>query len=222
MLELFGRRQQDLLKLLMRNKEGLSKDELAIALDITRTAVGQHLNALEVDGYVRRGEERKTAGRPGQTYVLTGKGTDLFPKQYTWFSGLLLQAMREERGSEGLALWLRQLAGTIANSLQPRLEGKTGQELTDEVVRIMDELAFEARAVSPAGEPAIEASNCIYHELAKSYPEICQFDMELLSRLTGQGLDHNECMVRGGNVCRFKLQGSQAAVTASAHPDDKL
>lgn len=213
MLELFGKRQQDLLKLLLKHKEGLSKDELALALCITRTAVGQHLTALELDGYVGRGDERKTAGRPGRTYVLTGRGSELFPKQYTWFSGVLLQALKDERGSEGLSLWLRDIAGTVARSLEPRVAGLTDQARLDEVVRIMNELAFEAQAVpspeAPA-ENAIEASNCIYHELARSFPEVCQFDVALLSRLTGQDAIHSECMVRGGGVCRFRFQPGQA------------
>lgn len=207
MLELFGKRQQDLLKLLLKQKAGLSKDELAAALNITRTAVGQHLASLELDGYVSRGEERRTAGRPGQTYVLTARGSELFPRQYTWFSGMLLQALKDERGSEGLADWLRDIAGTVATSLQPRLAGKTGQDRLDEVVAIMEELAFEAGAVTPPdAPPAIEASNCIYHELAQRFPEICQFDVELLTRLTGRELRHSECMVRGGGVCRFQLR----------------
>lgn len=219
MLELFGQRQQDLLKLLRNNKAGLSKDELAAQLNITRTAVAQHLTALEVDGYVRRGGERKTAGRPGQTYVLTSRGTEVFPRQYSWFSGVLLHAVREERGSEGLAQWLREIAETIARSLAPRVEGQTGQARLGEVVRIMDELAFEARAVTASDAPAIEASNCVYHELAVTYPEICQFDIALISRLTGQDVHHAECMVRGGGVCRFKLSGgTQAPATSDATP----
>jgi len=207
MLERFGRRQQELLKLMLKNKGGISIDELAAEAQITRPAVRQHLTALEAEGFVRKGEERKTAGRPGQTYVLTVRGTDLFPKQYSWFSALLLQAMKEERGSEGLEEWLRGLAGTVAASLESRLMDKDGERRLEEVVAILNELAFEANAVLPEGRPeapAIEASNCVYHDLAQQFPEVCQFDLALLSKLTGSVVDHEECMVRGGTLCRFR------------------
>lgn len=207
MLERFGRRQQELLRLMLKNKAGVSIDELAAGAQITRTAVRQHLAALEADGYVCKGDERKTAGRPGQTFVLTTRGTDLFPKQYSWFSGLMLQALRQERGSEGLAQWFRELAATIAVSLAPRLAGKDEAQRLDEVATILNELAFEASVVHPTDRseaPAIEASNCVYHDLAAVFPEICQFDVELLTRLTGTPLEHHECMVRGGHVCRFR------------------
>lgn len=207
MLERFGRRQQELLRLMGKNKAGVSIDELAATTGITRTAVRQHLTAFEADGYVCKGEERRTAGRPGQTFVLTQRGLDLFPKQYSWFSGLLLHALKEERGSEGLTQWLKGMAGTIARSLQPRLEGLQEERRLQEVVAIMDELSFEADVSRAPGAPAIDASNCVYHELAKQFPEICQFDVELLSQLTGSELTHEECMVRGGNVCRFRTRG---------------
>ncbi len=208
MLDLLGKRQQELLKLMLMRKEGLSIDELAAEANITRPAVRQHLTSLEAAGFVCHGEERKTAGRPGQTFVLTKRGTDLFPKQYNWFSGLLLQAIKEERGSEGLSAWLREIAGAIGAGLTHRLEGMEDDRRLEAVVAIMNELAFESRAIHPDDSPderAIEASNCIYHDLARQFPEVCQFDLELLSQLTRSGITHQECMVRGGNTCRFRL-----------------
>ena len=54
--------------------------------------------ALERDGYVSKTAPRKTGGRPQNVYVLTEEGTNLFPKQYSWFSKLLIQTLREEVG----------------------------------------------------------------------------------------------------------------------------
>lgn len=208
MLERFGRSQQELLRLMMKNKVGVTIDELASETEITRSAVRQHLSALEAEGYVCKGEARKTAGRPGQTYVLTVSGTDLFPKQYSWFSGVLLQAVKEERGSDGLAHWLTGLAATVANSLETRLPDEVGEQRLEAVVAILNDLAFEASAVLPVDRPqeaAIEAANCVYHDLAKQFPEVCQFDQALLSKLMGSEGEHQTCIVRGGNTCRFRF-----------------
>jgi predicted ArsR family transcriptional regulator len=65
-------RQHQILKLLLENKRGLSIDEFAAALSISRTAVQQHLSNLERDGYIQAGVFNKTAGRPVRTFVLTG------------------------------------------------------------------------------------------------------------------------------------------------------
>ncbi len=64
MLEGLGRTQQDLLHALLLQPAGMSIDDLAQALTITRTAVRQHLAALERDGLVKRGATRPTGRRP--------------------------------------------------------------------------------------------------------------------------------------------------------------
>lgn len=199
-------RQQQLLRLLQQEKPGLTVDQIAAGLAITRNAVRQHLAALERDGYVRKAELRKTAGRPSIAYVLTRAGDELFPKQYSWFSSAVLGALRRERGSEALALFLRKIASSIAAGLESRVAGKAPEERVAALVQIMNELGYDARTVQAKGAPAtVVATNCVYHDLAREYREVCEFDYELMEKLTGRSVDHPECMVRGGNVCRFHL-----------------
>ncbi|MGZ3238385.1 MAG: methanogen output domain 1-containing protein, partial [Burkholderiaceae bacterium] len=51
----------------------------------------------------------------------------------------------------------------------------------------------------------IEADNCVFHNLALQNTAICQFDLALLSTFTDSKVDHQECMAKNGNVCRFKF-----------------
>src|SRR5687767_3343387 len=75
---------------------GMSVEEIADKLGITITAVRQHLVALERDGLVTRNATRASGGRPQHLFVLTERGREGFPRQYSWFSELLLKTMREE------------------------------------------------------------------------------------------------------------------------------
>jgi len=71
MTEKIRSRQQQILKLLLENKAGLSIDEIATALNISRSAVQQHFAVLERDGYIHAGVLNKIAGRLVQiAYVL--------------------------------------------------------------------------------------------------------------------------------------------------------
>lgn len=210
-----GERQQKLLLLLQREKSGLTVDELAERLAITRTAVRQHLAALTRDDYVRQQDLRKTAGRPGYVYVLTPAGDDLFPKQYSWFSSIMLNALRQELGSAGLASFLRRLASSVAASLEARVQGMSPAERVKALAQIMNEMGYDASDVSLPNAPAqIVATNCVYHDLAREFPEVCHFDYELAEKLTGGQVTHPECMVRGGKACRFVLEN----VPAKAKP----
>lgn len=208
-----GSRQQQLLDLLLRNKGGMTVDELAAALDITRTAVNQHLAVLERDGYVGKADLQKTGGRPGRLYTLTPSGIELFPKQYSWFSGLLLETLKKQLGSAGLESYLRAMAAQLAPGLRARLAGRDKAGQVAEVVRIMSEMHYQA-SMSGAGTqaemPAIEAHNCVYHHLAQHYPEVCQFDLALLAEVLQSDVAHEECIVRGGGVCRFKFRARVA------------
>lgn len=206
MLDALGKTQQKLLKALLANRKGVSIDTLAFYLDITRTAVRQHITALEHLGYLEKGEAVSTGGRPGQYYCLTQKGHDLFPKQYSLFSDILLRAVLAEKGEAGLGEWLNKLGADVAESFGARTTGLGTGERIIETVAIMNTLAYEACAVDAqqAGAlPAIEAANCVYHKLAADYRQVCQFDLALLSGLTGASVVHEKCIQDGDNICRF-------------------
>ncbi len=72
----------------------------------------------------------------------------------------------------------------------------------------MRELGYQSASIDPTNEkwPAIEASNCVFHTLAQRYPEVCYFDLAMMSEVVGCDVVHDECMVRGGHVCRFKFK----------------
>lgn len=193
---------------LLEHKAGVTLDELAASVGLSRTAVNQHLIALEREGYVRKASPRKTGGRPLHVYVLTEQGANRFPKQYSWFSKLLIRTLRERFGEEEASRYMYDLGVKMSADLIPRLVGKNRVERIAEIVQIMNEAGFVARTVSPNGAdklPRVECKNCVYHDLSKDYPEVCRFDVGFLSGLMGAEVEHQECMQRGGGACRFRF-----------------
>ena len=97
-----GNSRQRLLNQLLEHKSGATLDELAgprpeqnggqPAPDRARTG------RLCPQG--RPAQDRRP---PEQIYVLTEDGINLFPKQYSWFSKLLIQTLREQFGEEQAA-----------------------------------------------------------------------------------------------------------------------
>ncbi|MFA5530713.1 MAG: hypothetical protein WDA11_08600 [Thiohalomonadaceae bacterium] len=66
----------------------------------------------------------------------------------------------------------------------------------------MNRLHYQARPDTSRGL-GITASNCVYHDLVREHPEVCEFDLELLSTFMDMDVEHVECTARGGRVCRF-------------------
>jgi len=203
-----GETKQRLLAQLLDTRTGLSVDELAERLGISRSAVKQHLAGLERDGYVARGQARKTGGRPQQVYILTDTGVAVFPKQYSWFARVLFQTLRSKIGDDDLAQFMFDLGVDMSAAALPRIAGKTRLERIIEIVKIMNETGFAARVSPPAGPnqlPRIECQNCVYHDLSRDYPEVCRFDIGFITGLMGADVEHEECMQRGGQTCRFRF-----------------
>jgi predicted ArsR family transcriptional regulator len=207
MVGVLGDRQQRLLRQLLRNKAGLSVNELSRTLAVTRTAVRQHIAALMHDGFVSPGGTRPSGGRPQQLYLLTEVGKEAFPRHYSWFAQLLIDAIAREHGAAGLRARLRRIATAVAGQLRNRLSGRTSsRQKVQQLATLMDELGYDAHlAKDVRGAPTIEADNCVFQKLAMKDPQICQFDLALLSASTGSRVELHECMAQGGHVCRFRF-----------------
>jgi len=207
MLAILGNRQQELLKLLLKGKGGLTVVELSEGLKVTRNAVRQHLVALEKDGLVAPGESRPSGGRPEQLYVLTDAGRELFPRHYSWFAQLVVDSIRQESGVEALRERLDAMGSGVAQQLRGQHPGLLDrQQKVEKLAAIMEQMGYDANTPAVAGDaPVIEADNCVFHDLAMKNPEICQFDLALLSTFTDSKVDHQQCMAKGHAVCRFRF-----------------
>jgi DeoR family suf operon transcriptional repressor len=200
--------QQEVLNHLLERKSGATLEELMSLVGLSRTAINQQLVALEGQGFVRKAGSRKTGGRPQHVYVLTEEGTNRFPKQYSWFSKMLIDTLRQRVGAEQVSQFMYDLGVQMSAGLIPRLVGKNRAERIDEIVKIMNETGFVAKTIPSTGSeriPRVECKNCVYHDLSKDYPEVCRFDIGFLSGLMGAEVEHLSCMQRGGDSCSFKF-----------------
>ncbi len=208
MLQNISPRQHQILEQLLENRTGLSIDALAKVLDISRVAVQQHVVGLEGDGYIKKNSLNKTGGRPVAIYGITDKGINYFPKQYAWFSDLILSELWQEMGSEGFKDYMQRLGIRLADNLRSQFEGKNLNDRMDELLVIMTNLGFQVTTAveSEAGKSVIRANNCIYHDLAQKHNEICAFDLALMSSLLDKEVKQLSCMAKGDCACHFRIQ----------------
>lgn len=204
-VDVIGQRRQGILRLLLEQKDGLSVDELATRLGITRTAVREHLAGLERDRIVAPAASRaSTGGRPSRPYVLTERGHALFPKHYGLLARLLIEDLAE-RGEENVGEALTAMGARLAARMKGEVAGATLAERGASVARLMNGLGYEA-SFRAGDAPMIEALNCVYHDLAAGNPTICELDLALVGGLAEAEVEHRSCMARGDNACTFCLK----------------
>lgn len=213
-----GNTRQRLLRQLLSTPDGCTVEAMCERLRVSHNAVRQHLTALIGDAYVERVQARMTGGRPQSRYALTASGRELFPRNYGAIAGALLAQLHTHLGEDEVGTLLQQLGSTVA-ATQPILQPDDGPDgMARALAQRLDGLGYEAVPVRHGEEWQVEAFNCVFHALAQQHPQVCKFDLAYLEAVSGRRIHHMECIVRGGNVCRFRI-GADALHHGIAEPE---
>lgn len=201
-----SRSRDRILELMLRSDSPLSVQALAAAVGISRNAAHQQVMALEREGLIERASAIRTKGRPSQGFQLSPAGKATFPRQYSLLAKQLLVELSQILGPAELHLAMQRIGKSLAASLSDKVGVNADQEL---IAGLMRELGYESRVVAGDGGLEIEAHNCVFHDLAKADPSICEVDLALLESLSGKAVDHRRCMARGEGSCRFSFSPKQ-------------
>ena len=107
-------------------------------------------------------------------------------------------------GREALLHMMRGLGRRLAAEMERQVVDET------RIASHMNQAGYEAEVFfRSSGTPEIVAHNCVFHHLAATHPEVCELDLALIGTLGGGEVEHLECMVRQGQVCRFRLKRSE-------------
>lgn len=200
-----GSRQEQILTLLLNSAAGMSIDEMAAKLEISRNAVKQHLVVLEKQQLVTEAALNSTGGRPARSYALTEQGVNHFPKQYAWFCNLLLCDLAAELSTEALEKMMWNMGVKLAHSLAPQFSHKDPDQKLAALVELMQSLGYHAELEQIQGHMSLKAVNCVYHDLAQQHPALCQFDQALITTLLEKPVQQLSCMAKKDCDCRFNI-----------------
>jgi predicted ArsR family transcriptional regulator len=151
----------------------------------------------------------KTGGRPTQKYILTISGKELFPRQYSLFAKLLIDTLETDKGTHGLEKFFNLMGENFSNKYLPVLEELKTKDRVEKVAEILSNFGYEASVIQKKEkneESRIEISNCVYHELATSCFEICNFDRNIIETLTGKKVELKSCITHGAGKCCFAVK----------------
>lgn len=202
--------QQRILEYLLDHPDGAPLEELSGHLGITKTGAKEHVVKLESSGYLSFKDVRGPIGRPSRHYLLSNEGHEVFPRKYSWLSNTLLTFLAKDLGEKSLGILMEKLAIDVAASMKNRFEKtKSTAELLSAVTEALNELGYRTNLKqSDIRKGAIlEATNCVYHTVAKEHPALCTFDIKFIEEVTGgKDVRLESCIAKGGSVCRFCIK----------------
>lgn len=199
--------QKKILEFLLDKPEGATLTSISDYIEVTKTAAKEHILKLEHMGLITFEDAKGTVGRPKRSYKLTDSGHEVFPKQYSWLSSVLLELLAEDLGPKMVSRIMKDLGKKVALSMNDRFKDKTNAQLLAEISKAMNELGYRSflKQSDIRKGAVLEASNCVYHKIATEHPELCQFDVQFLESASGLKVKLESCIARGGSICRFCL-----------------
>ncbi len=202
--------QKRILDYLLEHPEGATLDELSAHLEITKSAAKEHIVKVEGHGFLIFKDTKGLIGRPKRRYLLSPEGHDAFPKQYSWLSSVLLELLAEDMGKETVSRLMSDLADKVSKSMESKFKAaKNSAELLALVTATLNDLGYRSslKQSDLRKGAIIEATNCVYHAVAKKHPELCGFDVKFIQNATGgMNVKLESCIARGGSVCRFCIK----------------
>jgi DeoR family suf operon transcriptional repressor len=183
-------------------------EELAASLEVTASAMRQHLTALEAEGLVTHHQVKGSPGRPKHVYHLTASAEGLFPKAYGELTTELLDYVQEADPALVESIFAKRRQRRIEGA-RARLDDRPFGERVAELGRILDEDGYLAE-VEPMEDGTgfrITEHNCAILSVASKYGLACSSELEFIrAALPDADIDRVKHMMAGAYVCAYEVR----------------
>ncbi|GGU91125.1 transcriptional regulator [Streptomyces albospinus] len=206
--------------------------ELALRLELTQAAVRRHLDALAAEGVVEPREKRvygtRGRGRPAKAFALTDCGRDAFDQAYDQLASDALRWIAQsagggEKGEAAVAAFARARLAAQAEGYRKAVDAAEPEARTEALAKALTADGYAATARS-APNPQLGEQLCQHHcpvaHVAEQYPQLCEAETEVFSRLLGTHVQRLATIAHGDGVCTTfvpKAGAGKAAHSSTVH-----
>jgi DeoR family suf operon transcriptional repressor len=198
--------QRHVLEVLKRHGE-VTPDELAVALEISSSAVRQHLVALRTAGLVVSHKDHGHAGRPADRYRATTLAEPLFATSSESLPIELLGHIEAEEPALIGRVFDRRRRQMV-ESAENRLAGSTIDEQVAILTELLDEQGYLADfECITDGHFRINLHNCAIWAVANRYPQACASELDYLRAVIPEAsVNRITHKTRGAHTCAYDIR----------------
>ncbi len=179
--------------------------ELAEAVGLSPIAVRHHLGSLQAENLIVAQEVRHGVGRPYYVYKLTEAGHEQFPQKYVRLTERLLEELKATLPPETIEQLFAHMAEGLAAEVRPELAGLPPEQKIDRLVELLGEEGFIARWERAGETFVLTGVSCPYIHIGQSHPEVCHFDIQLMTDVMETEVERCSCMIEGDTQCTFRI-----------------
>ncbi|WP_035775107.1 helix-turn-helix domain-containing protein [Arthrobacter sp. H5] len=192
----------------------VSAAELGYRLGFTPAAVRRHLDALSRDGLIQVkliSNPNSGAGRPARRYVLSQRGQTKLGNDYLHIAKAALAQLKRTAGPDAVEQFARTRFADMEARYRPLVDS-AGPLPEDKATALAEALTADGfvGSTTVVGRDAPQAAmlavqlcqgHCPIQELAAEFPDFCDQETEVFSRLLGVDVRRLSTLAGGGHVC---------------------
>ena len=195
---------------------------LAERLDLTPAAVRRHLDHLMAEGAVEAREPRtygiRGRGRPAKAFALTEAGRDRFDQQYDDLAAQALRFLAETGGDAAVKEFARRRVAGLEDDYQKALDRNPELTAAEAVAEALTESGYAASVrEGPVGEQLCQ-QHCPVAHVAHEFPQLCEAETEVISRLLGRHVQRLATIAHGDGVCTTCIPATPVGTSTGAAP----
>ncbi len=187
-------------------------------LALTPAGIRRHLDLLVGDGILEAKEPRTSIvrgrGRPSKVFVMTDYGRQNFEHSYDDLAVAALKFMSAQSGG--------QLVSAFAQSRAEDMERKGSAAIakrshkSEALATFLSEQGYAASVVArPMGEEICQ-HHCPIAHVAAEFPQLCEAETEVFSRLLGTHVQRLATIANGDGVCTTFIPSATTSTKSNA------
>jgi predicted ArsR family transcriptional regulator len=200
-------RTRDRVAQLLLERGSATAAEVGAELGLSPAAIRKHLDAMLADHLVEAREARprgpRGRGRPAKVFLLTAAAREGFPHLYDDIATSALRWISEHGGPAAVDAF----AATQVSALEERCRtalceaGDDPIARAEALARALTAEGYAANATTIASGGQLCQHHCPVAHVAAEFPELCDAETEVISRLIGTHVQRLATIAHGDGVC---------------------
>jgi predicted ArsR family transcriptional regulator len=188
---------------------------LAERLELTPAAVRRHLDHLLDEGLVEAREERvygpRGRGRPAKVFALTDAGRHAFHQAYDDLAATALRFIAEAGGADAITEFARRRVAEVEERYRELLAQAPEDKKAEVLAQALTADGYAASTAEAGHGAQLCQHHCPVAHVAEQFPQLCEAETEVFSRLLGQHVQRLATIAHGDGVCTTHIPGATPA-----------
>ncbi|AGO60542.1 MULTISPECIES: helix-turn-helix transcriptional regulator [Ferroplasma] len=191
--------------LLLKEFPGLTLDELAEKMSISKMAVLNHISALEQQGAVARKIVKKKVGRPSFIFYALPVSNNKLGNSSDSMLNDFMDFIKTTGNEKLLEEFLKDRYSKVRSEYTGAMRGKNLDEKVNELAILRRNADYYPEVKRAQGNFELIEYNCPILSISKNFGIACSMETKMFSQVLDANVKSTHRQVNGYSACRFLI-----------------